>query len=238
MSLLTVIQYVCGRTNIPVPASILGNADDQILQLVRLLEEEGTDLASRYGWNGLANEFVLTTTATEDQGAMTTIAPNGFSYIKNGTFWDRSTKVPILGPLSDDEWQHRKSMGISGPRYYYRIRGNRLLVNPVPVGGETWAAEYISKNWILGADGTTYKQYFTLDTDTLLIPEELCLAGLRWRWKKEKGFDYAEDFRMYEMQVMDAMGRDGGKPILNMDVDAYMSKKPGIFVPEYNWNLS
>ena len=234
MSLLTVIQYVCGRTNIPVPTSVMGNADDQVLQLIRLLEEEGNDLASRYGWSGLTNEMLFTTTAAEDQGALTTLAANGFRYIKNGTFWDRNDMLPVRGPLSDSEWQDRKARAITGPRYYYRIRGNHLLISPTPAAGHTFAAEYISKNWILGADGTTYKQYFTLDTDTILIPEELCLAGLRWRWKKEKGFDYAEDFRMYEMQVKDAMGRDGGKPVLCMDKEPYQAR-PGVFVPEYNW---
>jgi hypothetical protein len=85
-------------------------------------------------------------------------------------------------------------------------------------------------------DGTTYKQYFTLDTDTFLVPEELCIAGLRWRWKKEKGFEYAEDFRSYEMQVKDAMSRDGGKSVICLD-GGYKDARPGIMAPEYNWDL-
>jgi len=237
MSLLTVIQNVCGRTNIPVPNSVMGTTTDaQVLQLLRLLEEEGNDLADRGPWNALTNEFTLTTQAQEDQGALTSIATNGFKYIKNGTFFDRTDTLPIYGPLSDQEWQDRKARNVSGPRYYYRIRGEHLLSNPIPTAGHTWAAEYISKNWILGADGTTYKQYFTLDTDTILLPEELVLAGLRWRWKKEKGFSYEEDFRTYEMQVMNALGRDGGKPVLNM-AGATHQHKPGIMVPEYSWRL-
>lgn len=235
MSLLTVIQYVCGRTNVPVPSSVMGNTSDaQVLQMLRLLEEEGQDLAARYPWQGITFEFTHTTTATEDQGAISTIASNGFNYIKNGTFFDRTDTLPIQGPLTDQEWQDRKARAITGPRYYYRIRGGKLLVNPTPAASHTWAAEYVSKNWILGADGTTYKQYFTLDTDTILLPEELCIAGLRWRWKKEKGFDYSEDFRTYELQVKDAMSRDGGKRTLCMDGES-RAAKPGIFVPEYSW---
>ena len=237
MSLLSVIQHACARTNIPVPNAVLGGiADTQVLQMLRLLEEEGTDLAARYPWQGLTREFTHTTLAQEDQGAMSTLASNGFNYIKNDTFWDRTDKLPILGPLSDAEYQQRQALVTVGPRYAYRIRGGRLLVNPVPTAGHTWAAEYISKNWILGSDGSTYKQYFTLDTDTMLMPEELCLAGLRWRWKKEKGFEYAEDFRTYEGQVKDAMGRDGGKPTLRMD-GGPRDKRPGVMIPEYSWNL-
>lgn len=237
MSLLTVIQNVCGRTGIPVPSSVMGSiSDSQVLQLLRLLEEEGQDLSSRYPWQGITFEFTHTTTAAEDQGAITTIAPNGFRAIKNGTFYDRTDTLPVMGPLSDHEWQDRKARANTGPRYWYRIRGGRLIVNPVPAAGHTWAGEYWSKNWILGEDGTTYRQYFALDTDTILLPEELCIAGLRWRWKKEKGFDYAEDFRSYEMQVKDAMSQDGSKRTLCMD-GARREARPGIIVPEYSWDI-
>ena len=69
----------------------------------------------------------------------------------------------------------------------------------------------------------------------MLLPETLLLMGLRWRWKKEKGVDYAEDFRTYESQVKDALGRDGGKPILNMGMDCNRGARPGIFVPQGSW---
>ena len=187
MSLLTIIQRVCTRTNVPVPATVYGSTEPLVLQMLALLEEEGNDLSQRHPWQGVTFEATLTSLAAEDQGAMATIASNGFRHIKNQTFWDRSSKLPILGPLSDVEWQTRKAVTNTGPRYSYRIRGGKLLINPVPTAGLTWAFEYISKNWILGIDGTTYKQYFTLDTDTILVPEELVLMGLRWRWKKEKG---------------------------------------------------
>jgi hypothetical protein len=235
MSLLTVIQAVCGRTGIPVPSTVLGSTDDQVLQLLRLLEEDGNDLASRGPWEGLTFEFTHTSVADEDQGLISSVAPNGFSYIKNETFWDRTNKLRIHGPLSAEEWQRMKAMTASGPKYYYRIRGGRFLIYPAPTAGYTWAGEYVSKRWILGADGTTYKQYFTLDSDTMLLPEELHIAGLRWRWKKEKGFEYGEDFRTYEMQVKDALSRDGGKPKLSMDDNAGKSAKPGIVVPDMSW---
>lgn len=236
MSLLTVIQYVAGRTGVTVPSSVLGTSDPQVLQLLRLLEEEGEDLRKRGPWQGIIKEASWSSTAAEDQGAVTTLAASGFDYIKKDTFWDRTAKLPIMGPLSDGEWQARQALAITGPRYSWRIRGGKMLINPVPVASHTFAFEYASKYWILGVDGTTYKQYFTLDTDTILLPEELVLMGLRWRWKKEKGFDYAEDFRTYEMQVKDALGRDGGKVTLSMD-GTIRKPQPGVFIPDMSWNL-
>lgn len=237
MSLLTVCQYFCGRTGVPVPSSVLGTTDPQVLQVLRLLEEEGTDLSKRGPWQAITFEATFVTVATASQGALTTLATNGFRYIKNDTIWDRTNKLPVCGPMEAPEWQAIQALTWNGPRYRYRIRGGNLLITPTPTAGYTWAFEYASTNWILGANGVTYNQYFQLDTDTILLPEDLVLMGLRWRWKKEKGLDYAEDFRTYEMQVKDALGRDGGKPHLHMDEDGWRGPVPGIFVSPGSWPL-
>lgn len=236
MAMLQVIQYFCRRTGLPVPTTVMGTTDTQVLQVLGLLEEEGNDLAVRGSWQGITFEASHTTLALEDQGAIATIASNGFRYIKNETLWDRTSRLPVCGPLDGPEWQAMKALVSTGPRYRFRIRGGKLLVNPAPPASDAWFFEYVSQNWILSADLTTYKQYFTLDTDTLLLPETLVLMGLRWRWKKEKGFDYAEDMRTYEMQVKDALGRDGGKPSIFMD-DCDRGPRPGIFVPAGSWSI-
>ena len=236
MTVLSIAQQFCRRTGLPQPTTVLGSSDAQVLQIAALIEEEGNDLAGRGAWEGLTFEATHTTLATEDQGAISTIAPNGLRYIKNQTIWDRTDRLPIIGPMDGQEWQALKGLSNTGPRYMYRIRGGKLLVNPAPSAGHTWAFEYISKCWILGADGTSYRNYFTLDTDTVLLPEELMLMGLRWRWLREKGLDYAELFRTYEMQVKDALGRDGSKPVIRMDSGG-SGPKPGIWVSPGSWSL-
>lgn len=234
MSLLTIIQDLCKRQNVPIPATVFGSADPQVRQMQGLLEEEGDDLSGRVSWQSLTREATWTTTALEDQGAVTTLTDDGFRYIKNQTIWDRSTRLPICGPLDSKDWQALKAVVATGPRYQWRIRGGHLLVNPSAVAGESWYFEYVSSYWILAVDGTTYKNRFTADTDSIVLPYNLCLQGLRWRWKKEKGFDYAEDFRTYENQVADAAGRDGGKPTLYADNDPMRGPKPGIWVSPYS----
>lgn len=236
MSLLTTVQYFTRRTFGSRPSTVYGSTDPQVQQIMALLEEEGDDLAQRGAWEGITFEATHTTVATEDQGAMTDIATNGFSYIKNETIWDRTNKVPVCGPMDSKEWQAVKGFGVTGPRYRYRIRGGKFLVNPTPTAGYTWAFEYVSNNWILGTDTTTYANRFADDDDTILLPENLVLLGLRWRFLREKGQPYADLFDQYEEQVRNALGRDGGKPILSMD-DGPRIKGPGVFVPDGNWSL-
>lgn len=235
MSLLTIVQAFCERTKLPSPSTVIGSSDMLVMQVRALLEEEGDALSRRGDWEGLTYEVTHTTLAQEDQGAMTSIATNGFRYIKNETMWDRTDKLPVP-QMHSTLWQRYKAVVSTAPRYRYRIRGGKLLMTPTPTAGHTVAFEYISKNWILSADGLTYKSAFTLDSDTLLLPEELLRMGLRWRWKKEQGLEYAEDFRDYETQVADALGRDGGKQVLYMD-GGFPQARPGIIVPEYSWPL-
>ena len=228
MSMLEIVQRHCRRSNIPVPTTAYGSTDDQVLQVVALLEEEGNDLASRGDWQELLNEATHTTVATESQGKISTIASNGFNYIKNDTIWDRTETLPVY-VISGVDWQAEKGFANTSPHYQARIRGGNLLSTPTPTAGNTWAYEYISKNWILGADDTTYSDYFNLDTDAPLLPTEILLKGLRWRWKKEKGFEYAEDFASYEFMVKDALGRQGMHRTLHMD-DGKMSRNPHVIV--------
>jgi len=233
MSLLTMVQYFTRRTNLSIPATVVGSTDEQVLQIMALLEEEGNDLAKRGDWQEITYEALHTTVATESQGIITSIATNGFSYIKSDTFWDRTETLPVLIYDAVD-WQAEKGFAVTGPRYHVRLRANELLSNPVPPAGNTWAFEYVSKNWILESDLITYSNYFSSDEDTCLLPEEILLMGLRWRWKKEKGFDYAEDFRTYEMMVKDALSRNGMKKKLSM---SEIQRGSGVIISQGNWDL-
>lgn len=235
MNLLELMQRFCLRKGIPSPTVVIGSTNKQIQQALAILEEEVNDLASRHTWQGLTHRAVHTTIASEDQGALETLDP-GFRYVRNETVWDNTDQLPVLGPVSGPEWQAMKAWAVNGPRYRFRILGNHLLVNPVPAAGHTWSWEWSSKRAILDTNGSTLKEFFTNDADTFILPDTLHLLGLRWRWKKEKGLDYAEDFSTYEFQVKDAMGRDGGAERLFMDGEGRRAQ-PGIFVPQGNWTV-
>lgn len=235
MAMLQTVQRFCRRTNITVPASVYGSSDPQVAQIYALLEEEITELSGRGSWQALTLEATHTTVATESQGAITTIASDGFRYIKNGTIWDRTENLPVI-VIDDEDWQAEKGFSSTSPRYRARIRSGNLIVTPTPTAGNTWAFEYVTWNAILDTDGSTRKQYFTADTDTFLLPEAIVTMGLRWRWKKEKGFEYAEDFRSYETMVADALSREGIRRVFYQDRDARNSS-PKIVVNQGSWPL-
>jgi hypothetical protein len=234
MNLLLTVQEFCRRQALSVPLSVFGSFDPQVAQLYSLLQEGADEVAQRGRWQRLVYEATWSSLATEDQGALSTLATNGFDYLLPETLWDRTQQINLLGPLDPQQWQAVKATVMQGPVYNFRIRGGHLLVNPAPPAGHTWAFEYKSQNWILAVDGVTYKRIFTADTDDILLPDKITLADLRWRWKKEKGLAYAEDFKSCEDMIQNMLGRDGAKPTLCLD-RTYESVRPGVFMPAGSW---
>lgn len=224
MSLLTLVQSFCKRTNISVPTAVVGSGNEQVQQILGLLEEEGEDLSQRIDWQVLTNEATLSTLAAESQGNIQTIAP-GFSRFKPETFWDRNLRLPVY-VIGNADWQQVKAINVTGPRYQARIRGDLLISNPAPPASHTWAFEYISRYWITDSAGLNPSESFNADTDLILLPEKIVKMGLRWRWKKEKGFDYDEDFQTYEKMIAKQAGSDGLKRRVNMAESPMIMQNP------------
>ena len=228
-NVLKIIQKVCSRIGIPQPVSAVGSTDQQILQLVSICEAEGQDQATRYPWSSLHIETTFTTIGSNLQIAL----PSGFDYILNDTIWNRTLRRPIYGGTSAQKWQQDKAMQLNSPFNEYRIIGGSIYLYPIPAVGNTCAYEYMSQNWVTATAGGTSAMW-TNDADTPLLDDQLIILGTIWRWKAMKGLDYAEDFKSYETRITDAMGRDGGKPRLDLNGGSG-NIVPAIYIPAGNF---
>ena len=236
MSLLAIIQDVTVDIGLPKPTQVIGSTDQQVLQLLRLANKEGRTLASRYPWEALLKENTFNLTTSADQGDMdgTVVSGGDFEYILNETFWDRTTSLPIPGPLSSTDWQTLQSFPVTGPYFQYRLRGGNLLIDPVPSTTNSSAFEYKSDQWCQSSGGTGQNSW-QADTDVGLLSEEIMTQGITWRWLQRKGLEYQQDFDEYERLVANAMMRDGGKSTLRLDAGP-TRRVPGVFVPVGNWS--
>jgi hypothetical protein len=232
---LSIVQAITGRLSLTVPNQAVGNTDQQITTILALCNEEGQELAARHEWTGLQTESTFTTLAAENQGAMETIAP-GLGYVINDTIWNRTLRRPVYGPKSAQGWQQNKAFAINGPWSNFRIKGGSLFMYPTPVAGQTCVFEYTTRNWCSDSTGVTGREEWGADTDIPRLEWNLLVLGTIWRWKKLKGFEYAEDFNTYERRCMDAMGKDGSKDWLSLSNTKY-DIFPGIVVPSGSWNI-
>lgn len=110
--------------------------------------------------------------------------------------------------LSPDEWVQRLNDGYTGALKGWIILGGQFQFNPAPSG--TVNFPYISKYWARSEEGTP-KGEFTADDDTFFLGDRIMKLGLIWRWRQQKGMEYAEDLQTYENTLSQLQLRDGAR---------------------------
>lgn len=234
MTLKTLINEAQDSLSLPRSTVIVSSTDQNVRQLLALAQQEGRELMRRFGWEALLTQKTFTSTATAEQsGAI----PSDFDRIVNESMFNRSRNRRCTGPLNVVEWQAQQALSASLLTDAFRIRGGDLLITPTPPAGDTYAFEYVSKNFCQSS-GETGQASWQADDDTGVLREDLMLLGIIWRFRKARGFDYAEEFNTYEREVAQAMMRDGGKRTLNYSHDdsLYDHARPPLVV-DGNWNL-
>lgn len=229
MSLLTVVQDACDRIGIDRPSFVIGSTDQKVIELLSFANQSGQELVRQTPWQSLMKETSFSSVAQDSQGQF----PSDFDRIIPDTFFDRTARKPIMGPISSTQWQIRK--GILNPwtfYYSYRVRGNEILVIPTPPNGNQFYYEYISNQWVKALDNST-KTSYTLDTDVSLIDEKLITLGVRWRWLKAKGLEWMSVFEEYNDNLQKSMAVQEPPATLNMMGNP---RNPFVFnVQDGNW---
>lgn len=164
MSLLSVIQRASNELGLPEPSTIIGNSDITVRQMLAMLYRTGAELKHRVEWPFLTKEHTFTLVDSQDAYAL----PVDFERHVFDTQWDRSELWPLLGPLSPQEWQARKSgVNTASPRRRFRVKTfqtNQFFVHPTPDSGDagnTLVLEYISSDWFYPRDFATGQVYST-----------------------------------------------------------------------------
>jgi hypothetical protein len=233
VSLLSIVNNAQDEIGIARLAAVAAGTDLDARLMLGLANREGKKLSRRASWQALTKEKTFDALAQESQTAM---IPSDFQRFVNETFYNRTRKRRFNGPLTPQEWQAQKALtSQTVGDDLFRVRGSAILLMPTPTAGDTYAYEYVTKQWCTDSTGATPKEAFTVDTDVSLLDEDLMTLGVIWRWKAAKGLDYAEDFRSYEMDVAQAIARDGAKRTISMSGDKRLNVGPG--VPEGSWSL-
>lgn len=209
--LLDIVQQVCDELGLSRPAYVIGNDDPQTVQMLALINRLGRDLARQFEWQRLVKEYTLTT--TDDQALYS--FPSDWARQIPQTEWDRSSHWPLVGPATSQQWQVYKSGVISqGPRLRFRISGGGFEIFPA-IGGYELVFNYISANWVIGADSSTSRD-FRNDTDTCVFEDSLMISGLKALWKNAKGLDASFDMADFRTTLEQCKSQDKSAPVLSM----------------------
>lgn len=240
MSALSIVQDHCRIHALAIPTSIISSTDTQTNQLLGILNEVISDIIVESKYQVVTLECVHILSAGENQGPVENLGSGLFGYYQANfeTFYDRTLRRPLYGPLTDTEWQAIKAIPDPGPFYKFRIWQNCLYINPAPAEPfSVIAFEYMSSFGVQASDGTP-KASVTADNDTFALPEHIIRKWLMFRWKQIKGLSYqADETRAYDM-LNNYIARDKVKRRVNVANTEPEDLKPGIFVPSGNWPVN
>lgn len=214
---LQLVQAAADEIGIPQPSAIIGQVDDQSRQLLALANREGKEFSARAkgqgGWQKLHKEHTFTTVNGTNNYAL----PTDFEYFAQRSFWDDAYRWELLGPIPAQQKQLlRYGLDVSGPRRRFYVRNDRLYLDPTPdTDGQTIAFDYYSNAWCSSSGGTAQTQW-TADTDLYLLDEDCFVLGMKWRYLRAKGLDYAQEASDYEMETQRVLSRDGGSIDLSL----------------------
>lgn len=214
MAVFDAIRKAVLRTSGTQIAEAFSSSQQVAVEMADLANEVAADIVASSPWRA------LTKVATIDgsQGEAYDL-PADYSRM-SGEIDDPATWFWGYTPFNDvNEYLQFKTGGfLLAGNGGWIILGGQLQFYPAPSSGASYP--YVS-GWYARSETGTAKAAFDADTDTFILPERLLTLGLIWRWKAQKGLEYAEDLNMYEIALSQESSRDRGFFALRAPVNRF-----------------
>ncbi len=206
-SLLEVVKDVAARVGLPRPTNVVTGDGDLPPQYQSIIYESAHDIIRRNnaGWQALKMEHQFTTLAADQQFLLASL--KGYRSICEDTVVNK-TQRRWLRPMNGKEHAGQRVLNVAPPVLRYRIMGGKFLLPGNTVAGDVIHFEYDSFCWLTDSAGAVQKDRPTADTDLVVISDELLILGAKWRFKKENGLAYGEDFNDFERLCQELIGSD------------------------------
>ena len=214
-----IINRVAVEVGLTPVTDVFSTEDPAFRQLTFLLTTAVQELMEMYPWQILTREFQKTT-EVDEVGIID--LPNDFAYMIDQTGWERKENVPLIGPLSAQDWTYLLGRDLVGSTIYasFRFDQNKLFIfpnNPMPANLDI-NFEYISRNLILEvpSDPATYSDEALRPGDVPQFPPHLITRFLKVKFLEAKGFDSQKAEDNFWQAFYSWSGKDNSAPILNV----------------------
>lgn len=214
MTILSVGQQVALRVIGNKPISMFTPSRDKqsVAEILDLMGDVAIDIARSHDWQALTTIGTITGDGStkafplpEDYGRM--LLASGL--IDPATWFWGYVNIPTVM-----DWLMEESYGFSRitPGAWI-ILGNQFNFVPAPSSGSEARFPYITRNIFLSGSGEP-RETITGDGTTFRIDERLLTLGTIWRWKEQKGLEYAEDMQTFERALSQVQARDAGARVI------------------------
>lgn len=210
-----IINRVAAEIGLEPVTDPYSSSDPAFIQMRYLLNTAGEELVQAYPWELLIKQANIQTLDT-DSGNYP--LPDDFLYMIDQTGWERSQNVPLMGPLSAQDWQYLLGRDLVTSTIYASFRLNegyfKIFPQPPPNGLDIFY-EYVNKNWVYDVEGDTYTDQVTKGTDKPQYDRTLISRYLKTKVLEAKGFDSSKAQADFNQTFSFLTGYDKGASILN-----------------------
>ena len=223
-TIATLINNVAVEVGLNASPAPLASTDPNFVQLIVLANKLGKQLMRRHEWQLLNRTYTFTTNSSGPPTPEVSYypLPVDFNRIINQTAWNRTSRLPMAGPLTAQGWEWLVGLVSNQYTIYLGFRQwqGTFAVYPSPnPASQTIAFEYQSNSWVQPAGTNTIDQRLQVLTspgDIPLFDELMFQCGLKAAFLAAKGFDSSSAADEFDAAVDNAIGTDAGAPKLNM----------------------
>ncbi len=211
----TIINRVAVEVGLRSVSDPYASNDDAFIQMVGLLNVCGNELIQLHNWEALLKEYTKTTSSSDTNGQYD--LPDDYDRFVSQTGWDRTNDVPVIGPLSPQDWSYLKGRDFADNSIYvsYRIYQGKLEVYPQPPpDGVDIAFEYISRNWAETSGGTGIDET-TTNSDVVLFDPLLMQKMLKVKFLSAKNLPTTDAKIEFDRTFQASKAQDNGGMILS-----------------------
>lgn len=168
------------------PVLVVGSTNKTANQMWELATDVGQQLCDIHDWQWLSQDHLITTVP----GQALYPLPTGFDGYVTDAQWNRTTRLPIIGSLTEQEWQMLKARELAGTTFtmLFRVVNDMVELFDTPSTVQTLALPYRSRAWVLGA-GDVPKDNLTENDDEVMFDPQLFKLALKVAWYTAKEFD-------------------------------------------------
>lgn len=195
--------------------------DPNFVRLLRYMKGLCGDMNIEHNWPALRKECTFTTQANQNVYAL----PSDFHEFIDQSGWNRSARLPLIGPLSSQEWQYLKarSLGMFITVVFRLDNAGTIEINPgvTQAAGTLVAFEYISSSTTASAAAVASnilpdKAVPTISSDTPMYDPDLMVAGLKLAWLTDQGRDTMVAQAKFDQRLEHCIGKSTGGRTLSL----------------------
>lgn len=213
-----IVNHVAVEVGLTPVIDVFSSGDPAFQQLTFLLTNSVQELMEMYPWQILVREYQRTT--VEDEIGIFDL-PDDFGYMIPQTGWERAENVPLIGPLSAQDWTYLLGRDLVGSTIYasFRFDQGKFYIFPQDpvVAGLDINFEYISRNLIAIAatNPVEYTDEAIGIADIVQFPPHLVRMILKMKFLDTKGFDSTKATDQFYQALNSWMGKDNSAAVLN-----------------------